>query len=150
MPKLSFDAMPDNAFAPREEKEYNLTITECKLVTANTGTKMIQFTHTADEGFKVNYDNCPIYDSTGGTINFGLAKLKKILIAVDVKPAGEFDPSILPPLLLGKKFRVKLELDDNKKYLGIKDINTIKAIPTTNEEDPFAGLTVNVSDNPWG
>ena len=149
MQELNLDKMPDSAFAKKEEKDYNVTITECKLVTATTGTKMIQCTYTTDEGIKVNFDNCPVYDSTGATITFGLAKLKKILTATDVKPVGNFQPSILPPLLIGKKFRVKLELDDKGKYLVIKNIDTIKPVENTNE-DPFNNLTMQTEDNPWG
>ena len=39
MKELNLDKMPDSAFAKKEEKDYNVTITECKLVTATTGTK---------------------------------------------------------------------------------------------------------------
>ena len=41
MQELNLDKMPDSAFAKKEEKDYNVTITECKLVTATTGLYLI-------------------------------------------------------------------------------------------------------------
>lgn len=129
MAKLNMDTMPNEAFAKPAEGVYVFEITRCEIVkSANTQSMMFQFDYTAVENknIKVNYDNCPYEDKDGNPMSFGLAKLKKIMKATGVNLAGDFEPRILPPLLIGKKLTFKADYNEGKsKYLQLSDINSI-------------------------
>lgn len=151
---LNFDNIPDTLQTKSEPGIYTLVVKESKIVKATkSGSMMIQNNYVSEDGnTKVNYDNCPYMDKDGNLINYGLVKLKKICKAIGVELKGNIDPMIIPPLLIGKKFAVKLDLDDKGKYLEIKDIDSI-APASANKENasPFdfqndVDVTV---DNNW-
>ena len=126
---LNLDTMPNEAYKKPEEGVYVFKITRCELVTSkDKGSKMIQFDYIAVDNadVKVNYDNCPYMDKDGNGINFGLAKLKRIIKATKTVIAGDFEPKILPKLLIGKTLMFKADYNGGKsKYLQLSDIDSI-------------------------
>lgn len=126
---LNLDTMPDKAYEKPQEGYHVFKIVRCELVTSKEkGSKMVQFDYVATDNsdVKVNYDNCPYMDNAGNNINFGLAKLKKIIKATKTEIKGDFDPKILPKLLLGKTLGFKADYNGGKsKYLQLSDIESI-------------------------
>ena len=79
------------------------------------------------------------------TLGFGLVKLKKLITATKINVTGEIDPKILPPLLIGKKFKATCELTKDEKYLEIRNINSIVEADFE-EEDIFKDIK---TEDPW-
>ena len=133
--KFTFDQLPDDIGSSLEKGQHKLTIIKAEEIFATTGTLMLQLTHKVDDtDSELRYDNYAILKGDGQTpINFGLAKLKKLLEAINLKFAGSFEleklPKMLATMVVGKSFLVDLDYDkkdEEKKYLKIIDINSYK------------------------
>ena len=120
---FSFDKLPDST-SNITAGQNKLTIIDAKEIIASTGTLMLQLTYTInDTETRLNYDNCPIKTAEGKDINFGLHKLKNIMIATNTKPS-QFTLKTLCPLLIGKSFLADIEANE-KGYWSLPDPNTI-------------------------
>lgn len=129
---LNFDKLPDST--EFEEKEYELKIIRAETLTASTGTVMIQCDYAIKEtSQQVRFDNYPLSTPQGNPSTFGLAKLKKLIKAVGLKPAGDFTPQTLCTMLMNKEFVavVGYEERNEKKFLRIKDIDSMVPKNTT-------------------
>lgn len=142
-----------------EEKLYNLKITRCDLLTAATGSEMVQFDYEIlglPSPLFVKFDNCVIKKADGTMFRTGLVKLSKILEATKTKPDGDFPTTVLPALLMGKKFNafVSKEETNGKTYLRLANLESIK--PFVEEEfseeekeileEQGIGITINSKD----
>jgi hypothetical protein len=146
MRNLNFDRLPkeEDLYPSNEPGIYTLRIIKAEKQLAKTsGSLMLQCDYETvglPTNFKINYDNYVIEDAQGNPVNFGLVKLRKLLEAINVIPQGEFDIAILPPLIIGKVFRAKLDRDrTNPKYLRVvgTEIYPITAL----EEDASVNTT---------
>lgn len=143
---LNFDKIPDSLNTKPTAGTYTLVIKESKITTSSKGTVMLQNNYATEDGkIKINYDNCPLEDASGNPCTFGLVKLKKLITATKVNVTGEIDPKILPPLLIGKKFKATCELTKDEKYLEIRNINSIVEADFE-EEDIFKDIK---TEDPW-
>lgn len=145
--KLNFNQLPDPETINQnfEPGEYKLTIYDAKVVQYQSGSYGLQLTHKInDTNFELRFDNYPVETS------YGQSKLKKLLKAINVIPEGDFDISILPPLIKGKSFIAYLDYGktasgEKSEYLSITNINRIRPIEaeeeisfeTEEEEVPF-------------
>lgn len=145
--KLNFNQLPDPETINQnfEPGEYKLTIYDAKVVQYQSGSYGLQLTHKInDTNFELRFDNYPVETS------YGQSKLKKLLKAINVIPEGDFDISILPPLIKGKSFIAYLDYGktpsgEKSEYLSITNLNRIRPIEaeeeisfeTEEEEVPF-------------
>jgi len=137
--KLNFNQLPDPETINQnfEPGEYKLTIYDAKVVQYQSGSYGLQLTHKInDTNFELRFDNYPVETS------YGQSKLKKLLKAINVIPEGDFDISILPPLIKGKSFIAYLDYGktpsgERSEYLSITNINRIRPIETEEEEISF-------------
>ena len=156
---LNFDKIPDTLYTKPVAGEYVLVVKESKIVKAKESQSlMLQNNYASEDGsVKVNYDNSPFMDKDNNPINYGLVKIKKLTTAMGLNLTGNIDPKIIPALIMGKKFKVKLDVTANEKYLEIKDINSIAPAEDTVMPDVKPSdflkevekdVTVDVED-PW-
>lgn len=145
--KLNFNQLPDPETINQnfEPGEYKLTIYDAKVVQYQSGSYGLQLTHKInDTNFELRFDNYPVETP------YGQSKLKKLLKAINVIPEGDFDISILPPLIKGKSFIAYLDYSktpsgEKSEYLSITNLNRIRPIEpeeeisfeTEEEEVPF-------------
>lgn len=120
---FTFDGLSENN-TNIVKGQNKLTIIDAKKIYAQTGTLMIQFTHSInDTDVKINFDNCPLVTKDGNAVPFGQSKLKKIMVATNVTPK-QFTPDTLCPLLIGKSFLADIEQNE-KGYWVIGNNNSI-------------------------
>ncbi len=145
--KLNFNQLPDPETINQnfEPGEYKLTIYDAKVIQYQSGSYGLQLTHKInDTNFELRFDNYPVETP------YGQSKLKKLLKAINVIPEGDFDISILPPLIKGKSFIAYLDYSktpsgEKSEYLSITNLNRIRPIEpeeeisfeTEEEEVPF-------------
>lgn len=123
MNNLNFNTLPDNTSTIKPGKN-KCTIVESSKVIASTGSLMLAIKLSINDSEYNVYDNCIIAKQDGSGVNFGQAKLKNILKAINVIPVGDFTLDILPPLITGKSFFAELETQDNSDFLKVKGVNS--------------------------
>ena len=107
---LNFDMLPTTGgFSLPHEGWHKATIAECKLGRTNDGREKLELTYNLSSGTQVRFDNIVIKTADGKDLNFGLFKLRELLIAVNVIPQGNFELSVLPMLIQGKSLDLKIK-----------------------------------------
>ena len=107
---LNFDTLPTTGgFSLPHEGWHKATIAECKLGRTNDGREKLELTYNLSSGSQVRFDNIVIKTADGKDLNFGLFKLRELLIAVNVIPQGNFELGILPMLIQGKSLDLKIK-----------------------------------------
>lgn len=107
---LNFDMLPTTGgFQLPEEGWHLATIAECKLGKTNDGRDKLELTYNLSSGSQVRFDNIVTKTADGQDLNFGLFKLRELLIATNTIPQGNFELNIVPMLINGKQLEIKVK-----------------------------------------
>lgn len=133
---LNFNSLPDNALSIKPGI-HTLTIVKAERIIASTGAEMLQCSYrVGDSKVQINYDNYVIRDKDGNNVPFGLAKLKKLLKAINVIPQGEFTIKTLIPLILNKQFKAEVVPSKrDSRYLELGSMDTFAPVEVNSPHD---------------
>ena len=107
---LNFDMLPTTGgFQLPAEGWHLATIAECKLGKTNDGREKLELTYNLSSGSQVRFDNIVTKTADGQDLNFGLFKLRELLIATNTIPQGNFELNIVPMLINGKQLEIKVK-----------------------------------------
>lgn len=107
---LNFDTLPTTGgFEIPAEGWHLATIAECKLGKSKDGRDKLELTYNLSSGSQVRFDNIVTKTADGQDLNFGLFKLRQLLIACNTIPQGDFDLNIVPMLIQNKTLEIKVK-----------------------------------------
>lgn len=116
---LNFDQLPTTGgFTLPDAGWHKATITEAKMGRTQDGREKLELEYKLDSGALIKFDSIVIKTNDGKDLNFGLYKVRNLLVAVNVIPQGNFELSMLPMLIKGKKLDVKIKHEEYTKRDG--------------------------------